>query len=271
LRVPNISTRLVANPSGVRMLRAARVTLSELRDAVREVAEVTSGPRRAVRIWTQCSTNCQWLPDVLRTFRRIRPLADIAIATVPDGAHVDALLGGDIDVAIVNKLDRAMDQARLHELFDDELLAIVASDHPWARKPYLTGADFAASHLILFDSYDPARSPATPLPIPAGAQPAQLTLLPLVTELLIETVIASGAATVLPSWIAAPYLADGRVTGVQIGNQAQGRTWYAATRRGEQPDQIRTFVKILHEALTRGDHQRRSPSSAPHGATGGPG
>jgi LysR family transcriptional regulator for metE and metH len=207
------------------------------------------------------------LPDVLRTFRRIRPLAEVAVATVPDGTHVDAVLVGDIDVAIVNKLDRAMDQARLHELFDDELLAIVASDHPWARKAYVAGSDFADAHLVMFDSYDPARSPATPLPIPDGAQPAQLTLLPLVTELVIETVIASGAVTVLPSWIAAPYLADGRVTGVQVGSQAQGRTWYAATRRGEQPEQVRVFVTVLREALARGDHLRRPPSSVPHDVT----
>ena len=88
----------------------------------------------------------------------------------------------------------------------------------------------------MFDSYDPARVPAVPLPIPDGARPGRLTLLPLVTELVIETVIASDAVTVLPSWIAAPYLASGRVAGIQVGREAQGRTWYAATRRGGLPE-----------------------------------
>ena len=80
-----------------------------------------------MRIWTQCSTNYQWLPPVLRAFRRRQPSTGIALATVPDGAHIDALVDGEIDIAIVSKLDRAMDRVRLHELFDDELLAIVAA------------------------------------------------------------------------------------------------------------------------------------------------
>ncbi len=245
--------RIVANQAGTRMLRAARVALSELRDAVRDIAEIQTGTRDTVRIWTQCSTNYQWLPNVLREFKRLQPTADVTVETVPDNDHIDALVGGDIDIAIVNKLDRQMDRVRLHELFDDELLAIVASDHPWARRPYVGALDFAAAHLVMFDSYDPARTPATPLPIPDGAQPAKLTLLPLVTELVVEAVVASDAVTVLPSWIAAAHLATGRVVGVQIGREPHGRTWYAATRRGAQTAQIATFVEVMREALGRGD------------------
>ena len=246
--------RLVANPAGARMLRAARSALYELRDAVRDVGEIRTGHRDPVRIWTQCSTNYQWLPVVLRAFRRRLPAAEIAIATVSDGAHIDALVHGEVDVAIVNKLDRAMDRVRLHELFDDELRAVVARDHPWAGKPYVDADDFADAHLVIFDSYDPAHMPAVPLPLPDGAQPGRLTLLPLVTELVIETVIASDAVTVLPSWTVAPYLASGRVAGVQVGRQAQGRTWYAATRRGGQPEPVRVLVDLLRDMLGRGEH-----------------
>jgi DNA-binding transcriptional LysR family regulator len=67
-------------------------------------------------------------------------------------------------------------------------------------------------------------------------------------------VIASDAVTVLPSWTAAPHLASGRVAGIQIGREAHGRTWYAATRRGRQPEHIRVLVDVLRDALGRGDH-----------------
>ena len=227
---------------------------------MRDVDEIHTGTRDTVRIWTQCSTNYQWLPSVMREFRRLQPSADVTVETVPDNAHIDALVGGDIDVAIVNKLDRQMDRVRLYELFDDELLAIVASDHPWARKAYIDADDFNDAHLVMFDSYDPARTPATPLPIPDGAQPAKLTLLPLVTELVIEAVIASDAVTVMPSWIAAPHLATGRVVGVQVGTEAQGRTWYAATRRGaaDRADHE------LRRSATRSSRPRRRPPAS-HG------
>jgi|GEM_PF-7096272 len=52
------------------------------------------------------------------------------------------------------------------------------------------------------------------------------------------------------------------VAGIQIGREAQGRTWYAATRRGVQPEQIRTFVDVLRAALARGDHMHPTVSAA---------
>lgn len=249
-----LGRRLVANPAGTRMLRAARVALHELRDAISDVSAITASTHDAVRIWTQCSTNYQWLPPVLRTFRQLQPTTDVTVATIDDRGHIDALVAGEIDVAIVTKLERDLDRVRLHELFDDELLAIVAADHSWTTKPYASADDFRDAHLIMFDSYDPSHEPPVPLPIPLGATPGKLTLLPLVTELVIETVVASDAVTVMPSWVAAPYLASGRVAGIQIGREAQGRTWYAATRRGVQPEQVRTFVDVLRAALARGDH-----------------
>jgi LysR family transcriptional regulator for metE and metH len=257
-----LGRRLVANSAGNRMLRGARVALHELRDAVRDVSETPSDNREMVRIWTQCSTNYYWLPSVLRSFRQLHPSTEVTASTVDDTAHVDALVSGEIDVAIVSKLERGLDRVRLHELFDDELLAVVAADHPWASKPYIGADDFTDVHLVMFDSYDPARTPPVPLPIPDGARPGTLTLLPLVTELLIETVVASDAVTVMPSWIAAPYLASGRVASIQIGREPQGRTWYAATRRGVQPEQIRAFIDVLRTALARGDHLRPATSIA---------
>lgn len=199
---------------------------------------------------------------MLRTFRQVQPTTDVTVATIDDVGHIDALVAGEIDIAIVSKLERDLDRVRLHELFDDELLAIVAADHPWAAQPYVAASDFSDAHLIMFDTYDPAHEPPVPLPIPDGATPGELTLLPLVTELVIETVVSSDAVTIMPSWVAAPYLASGRVAGIQIGREAQSRTWYAATRRGVQPQRIQTFVEVLRAALARGDHLRPTISAA---------
>ncbi len=159
-------------------------------------------------------------------------------------------------IALVTKLERELDRVRLHELFDDELLAVVAVDHPWARRTFVAAADFADVEVVLFDSYDPARSPSVPLPIPNGAEPAALTFVPLVTDLLVESVVGTRLVTVLPSWIAAPYLAAGMVVGVQVGRHPQARTWYAATRRGRQPQLITDFVAHLRRFLAAGEHER---------------
>lgn len=248
--------RLVANTAGKRMLHAARVTLHELRDAVREIAELHDCERASIRLWTQCTTNYQWLPPVLRSFRQQHPDADVTIVNLPDDGHIAAIESGDLDVALVTKLERELDRVRLHELFDDELQAIVAVDHPWARRAYVNTADFADVEVVLFDSYDQARVPSIPLPLPPGAEPAALTFVPLVTDLLVQSLVGTRLATVLPSWVATPYIAAGMVVGVQVGQQPQGRTWYAATRRGPQSELVVDFVAQLRRHVAAGLHER---------------
>lgn len=251
-----VGRRLVPTPAGRRMLRAARSALHEMRDAVRDISELRTGEREVVKVWSQCSTNYQWLPEVLQTFRRDRPTADVTIETLTDADHIPALLDGRLDVALVSKFDQRTASVRLTRLFDDELVAVVTADHPWAGRPFVDADDFADQHLVLYDAYDPTRVPRLALPIPPGATPARLSTLPLVTDLLIETIIGSGAVTVLPSWVAAPHLGDGSLASVQVGRTPQARTWYAATRHGIVPAHIEAFVDALVTALGRGDHER---------------
>ena len=237
--------RLVVTEAGTRMLRASRITLHELRDAVRDVHQLASGTTEVVRLWSQCSTNYHWLGPVLRRFRQLHPTADAFVEDLDGDQQVEALLDGRLDVAVVTKLDPTMDQVRLHRLFDDELLVIVGDGHRWAGQASVVAADFAEAHLILFDSYDQTRTPAVPLPLPPGAVPGRVTTLPLQPDVLIETVIGREAATVLPSWLAAPYLTSGDVRGVSMGPTPLSRTWYGATRRGPLPDHLITFLDLL--------------------------
>lgn len=237
--------RLVATPLGRRMQLAARRMLLELRTAEQEVRELLDGSRRPVRLSAQCTHNYQWLAPLLHEFRERRPGASVVVETVPEDEPVEALLDDRIDLALVTKLDRQMDHVRLQRLFDDELFAVVAAEHPWVGREHVEADDFRNVHLILCDSYDPRRENPVPLPIPPGAQPARLTTLPLVTDLIIEMVISSDAVTVLPSWIAAPFAKTLDISAVRVGARAQQRTWYCATRHDEASEAVADFVDVL--------------------------
>ena len=242
--------RLVANAAGRRMLRAAHVALSELRAAQGDVREIAGSRRRPIRVTTQCSTTYQWLPEVVRELREVEPGAQVRIEVVPDDEIIAALLDARVDVALINKLDRQVDRVRLHRLFDDELRAVVAATHPWAGLAHVDAPDFDDVHLMLFDSYDQQRMPPVPLPIPIGARPGRLSTLPLSTELLIEMVAAGGdVATILPSWIVAPYLHTHDLVSIQVGSTPHARTWYCATRHGPQPEIVDVFVAVLARQL----------------------
>jgi LysR family transcriptional regulator for metE and metH len=240
--------RLVANAAGDRMLRAAQIALGELRAAQGDVLEIVGTRRQPVRVTTQCATTYQWLTGALRALRERHPGAEVRIETVPDDETISALLDARIDVALMNKLDREVDHARLQRLFDDELRAVVASSHPWAHRAHVDAPDFVDVHLVLCESYDQDRVPPKPLPVPIGAQPQRVSTLPGGADLLIEMVASGGdVVTILPSWIAAPYLETHDLASVQVGVTPQARTWYCATRHGPRPENIEAFVSVLTE------------------------
>lgn len=243
--------RLVPNAAGRRMLVAAHQVLSELRSATRDLQEMRDGRDRRVRFTAQCSTTFQWLPPVIRAFRDRHPEAEVRIESVPDDAPVPALLADRVDVALVTKPDPEMERISLTRLFDDEMVAVVPSDHPWAARPHLTAKDFTDAHLILYDAYDQTRIPSIPLPLPPQARPARITTMPVITDLVIEMVAGGQGATILPNWVAAPYTNSHDLALIQIGATPMARTWYLGTRLGPRTPHLQAFVDELTTHLTR--------------------
>ncbi|MGI5359634.1 LysR family transcriptional regulator [Streptomyces sp. CA-252508] len=241
--------RLVPNAAGRRLLVAARHVLGELRSASRDLRELRDGRDRRVRFAAQCSTTFPWLPPVLRAFREREPDIDVRIETVPDDAPVPALLADLVDVALVTKPDLQMDRVSLTELFEDEMVAVVPAGHLWARRAHLTARDFDGADLVLYDFYDQKRIPSMPLPIPAGARPARITTMPVVTDLVVEMVAGGQGVTVLPNWVAAPYTTSHDLALVRIGARPLTRTWFCATRTGTHPPHVEAFVEELTSRL----------------------
>ena len=106
-------------------------------------------------------------------------------------------------------------------------------------------------HLILYDAYDQTRIPPRTLPVPHGARPGRITTMPVITDLLIEMVAGGEGIGILPSWIAAPFVASHDVHLVRIGAKGQTRHWYCATRAGRQPDHITQFAALLAAGIPR--------------------
>jgi LysR family transcriptional regulator for metE and metH len=239
--------KLIATAAGVRMLSSARAVLAELRSAERDIRELRAGRDRRVRFTAQCSTTYQWLPPVIRALQRDHPGTEVRIEQVAGDEPLAALLDDRVDVALVTKPDRLMERLEVVPLFRDQMVAIVALDHPWTRRSHVTARDFTDVHLVLYDIYDQSRSPAQPLPLPASARPGRVSTVPLVTDLVIEMVAAGEGISVLPQWVAAPYAdgANARVAPVRIGANGDWRTWHLATRVGDHTPAVIAFVELV--------------------------
>jgi len=239
--------RLVPTRAGRRMIHTATTLLTELRATQRDLDDLRHGRAAVLRFASQCSTNYQWLPTVVHAFAARCPDVQLRIETTPEDDVVGALLSDRIDVALANKPDRRMNALATLPLFDDEMVAVVPTDHPRAGRRHLRRGDLDGAHLIVFDSYDPGRVPPLPLPIPDGVKPGRITTTPVVSELIIELVAVGQGIGILPGWVAAPYTAAGRVATVRLSRSPEVYTWYAAWRRGDGPPHIDAFVEVLRD------------------------
>lgn len=248
--------RLVPNEAGRRLLPSAVQILRDLRATEAEVVELARHGDGRVRVATQCSTTFSWLAPVMRSFRTGHPSAQVRIETVPGDDVAGALADQRIDVAILTKVALPNEQLALTHLFDDHMVAVVSPDHPWTRRRHVTARDFSDVDLVLYDSYDPARVPSVPLPLPPGARPRSFTTVPLVTELVVELVAGGEGVSVLPSWVVAPHVASGEVVAVPIGAERSPRRWHAAVRASDERVWVRDFVE---EVRAHFDAKRHDP------------
>ena len=241
--------RLVPNGVGQQLLPSAVRILADLRSAEHHARELARVGADRLRLATQCSTTFAWLTPVMRELRDLHPAAVLAIETVPCDGLFDALLGSQIDVAIVNELDARADRLRLRHLFDDEMVAIVWNDHPWTTQPHVTASDFSDAHVILYGTADAGQPSGGPLPLPIGAVPSSVTTVPLLTDLIVELVASREGVSVVPSWVAQPYVEREQIAAVRLGPRPSPRSWYAATCHDEDRVVVGDLVDLLHARL----------------------
>jgi LysR family transcriptional regulator for metE and metH len=235
--------RMRLTSAGARLAEAGDRVLDALADAERAVSG-TEPPREVLRLATECHTTCYWLPSVLQAYERSTPDVDVRLA--PDSGERPAaeVLAGHVDAALVTH--RARDRRlRYLPIFTDELVAIVATAHPWAARTFVTAADFAAEHLI---HYATTRSELTifkDILRPAGVQPRRTTAV-LLTEAILEMVRSGLGVAVLAHWAAAPYVERGQIRAVRVTRRGVRREWHLAVRaNAARTPAVRHLVEAL--------------------------
>ena len=114
---------------------------------------------------------------------------------------ITALLENRLDLAII--FERTRDQrVKTATLFDDELVAITAKNHPLRKEKYLTAPHFASETLL---SYTPLAGAALFQQVlrSAGIRPKRVVEVPL-TEAILELVKAGFGIAVLARWAIRP-------------------------------------------------------------------
>ena len=242
--------------AGARLLQTANTVLAELDRAAKDIQERETRSPGLIRLSTQCYTVYHWLPPRLKLFQKRFPEVEFQLVVEATDNPFQALLEGELDLAIV--CDPIRNRKILYTpLFEDELFIIVAPEHRLAGKKYVLPEDLADENLIIY----PPKEECTVLKEilgPAGISPRRIQEV-MLTEAIIEMVIAGLGVASLPGWAAGPQIASGAVIGLPLTEQGFRRPWSAAQLRDHSaPAYLQEFIRLLEERPLTQDFSRRT-------------
>ncbi|HYE73765.1 MAG TPA: LysR family transcriptional regulator [Blastocatellia bacterium] len=238
-----LNKQMVPTQAGERLLVTARQVLQEIKLVEDDIEQMAACNQGSLRLSTQCYTCYHWLPAMLQEFERKYPKVNVKIVVEATRQPLTALLNGKLDLAIVSCPIRDK-RIRYKPLFKDELVAVMAPDHPLAERPYLRAKDFADQHIILY--VQPKDSDLYQFVlIPAGVSPARLSQIQL-TEAIIEMVKAGMGISILARWAVKEQVDAGKLVTRPVTKKGLQRQWSAALLNNDfTPAYVNDFVELL--------------------------
>jgi len=239
-----VNKKLLITNAGKILLKTAQKVLRELEKAEYELLTFRDGQIGELRLTTECYTCYHWLPGLMKTFSKDFPGVEIKIYTEHTLNPIDALFSGKVDAVITSNLDNNS-AIEYRELFRDELVAVVAKDHPWKNKVFVEAEDFADQNLIIYSRPLETGILFRQLLIPQNISPKKIIEMRL-TEAQVEMVKAGYGVKVMAKWAIKPYLKTQPLVTIPVTRKGLHRTWYFASLKKEKhPVYYESFIKSL--------------------------
>ncbi len=245
--------KMTPTPAGVELNERGRQVLGVVRDAEARLREHKTGAAGVVRVATECYTCYHWLPAALKRLRTTMPAATVRIVGDATPRALQALLNGEIDLAVLH-FKPSNCRLTVEKLFSDEQVLITSVEHPLAKRRHVSPEDFRDQHLLAHRAPEQSAFWKTVLE-PANVRPLDTTSLH-TTEAVIESVKAGLGVSVIARWAVATHIAGGEVAAIRVGVNGLRRSWYGAILRGRHDAATEAMLDVLRtdaiRAVTRG-------------------
>jgi LysR family transcriptional regulator for metE and metH len=233
---------LAFTPAGRRLLALSDRVLGDLAAVERDLAGPADSDQ-TVRIACDCYSGYAWAAPLLRG----EPVEWAAQAT---RRCADALLVGEVDLAL-SPVEVADSRLTSLPLYREEMVALIAADHPLAKKRWLEPADFADQHALAHTCDDLVLKNFLHK---AGVEPRRVTTV-MVTEAAAELARAGAGVSVMGRWSAEP-LASRELVVRPLGKSGRWRLWRAMTLKARADDAL--VGQIIARLKSRVPDERRA-------------
>jgi DNA-binding transcriptional LysR family regulator len=140
--------RVALSDAGRALLPYVDRVFAELKNAELAVREFSTSQRGTIRLGTGDTPLIYLLPKVLADYRRRFPLIEVVVTTGITEVILQELLHGRIDLGIVMSPSDEIASVEAVTLMKEELVVVLAAEHPLAKTPVLLPRDLAQLDFI---------------------------------------------------------------------------------------------------------------------------
>ena len=244
-----VSRRMVLTDAGRELVAVADRVLPDLSRAERAIRALAGRRTRALRISVQCVTAYHWLPRITVGLGRAHPDVDLQIAVEATDDPRRAVAEDRIEVAMCQPGPAVRGVVSI-PLFDDEIVGILAEDHPLAGRPHLVGDDLLGETLLAHVGPEDS-GPFRRAVVPAGGPFPAVRHVPL-TEAILGLARAHQGIGVLARWSLSDQATDQLVVR-PFGPRGLRRSWVLLHRGSAGiADVVPTLVALIRSTAPAG-------------------
>lgn len=141
--------KMTLTADGQVLYKHAGLILESVNEAEQELLELKGVEAGVVQFGAPSMLSSYYLPAALTAFKTRYPGVRVNLIEAGTASLQGMLINGELDLALIRS-DRAHEQIRVVELFDEEVVACVPHDHTFAKASAVTLEQFCQEPLVLF-------------------------------------------------------------------------------------------------------------------------
>jgi DNA-binding transcriptional LysR family regulator len=218
-----IGRRIELSDAGLIFLIEAQRTLASARAAENTLSELGQMRRGTLAIHASQTIASYWLPRLLVQFSQTYPAIDLTLEVGNTDSVAQAILLGGADLGFIEG-DIDEPSLAIEAVGEDQLVVVVAPDHPWSAGVPLAAADLVQAQWILRETGSGTRSAfekaLSDMGVPVAAMQVALSLPS--NEAVRSAVMAGPFATAISELVVASHVQAGLLARAALVLSARG-------------------------------------------------
>ncbi len=197
-----------------------------------------------LRLTVECHACFHWLLPAIKAFRASKPDVELSLVTDIEHHAVEAMVQGELELVLTT--DKRLEQQVLYQpVFELELLAFMAPEHPLAAQQFLQPQDLIHQQLLCYP-IEPERQDLFRFFLQHQEFKGRKRQVSQASQML-QLVAAGEGIAILPTWLQEPFVSQGLIVTKPLGASGLRRTMYLASPRHLQLPALSQFYPLLRQ------------------------